>query len=173
MNFKKSSPAGLTLNFIIDGTGAAGTQFGMPDVKQKVDDLFKVVVNYQGDTHRPRYVMVLWGKMIFKGVTETINVKYNLFSPSGKPLRAKIDMSLSSALSYEKQVAENSPESADMTHHRTVHDGDNLPLFSYDIYKYPEEYIKVARFNNIVNFRRLVAGQKIVFPPLIDKDNTK
>lgn len=168
-NFRRSGPCGLNISFIIDGTGAAGKEHALIDVKDKIDEFFRVVANYQSDKHRPRYVMVLWGDMVFKGVVESLNVRYNLFTPEGKPLRAKIEVSLSSALSYERQVAENSPESADMTHLRYARDGDNIPLLAYEIYRLPEEYVKIARYNNIVNFRRLSTGQKIFFPPLIDK----
>jgi len=168
-NFRRAGPCGLSISFMIDGTGAAGKEHILTDVKDKVDEFSRVVIDYQSDTHRPRYVMVLWGDMVFKGVVESLNVRYNLFTPAGKPLRAKIEVSLSSALSYERQVAENSPESADMTHLRITRDGDNIPLLAYEVYKLPEEYVKIARYNNIINFRRLSAGQKICFPPLIDK----
>src|SRR4030042_5086829 len=80
-NFKRAGPCGLSINFTIDGTGAAGKEYAGLDVKEKVNEFFKVVIEYQSDTHRPRYVMVLWGDMVFKGVVETLNVKYNLFTP--------------------------------------------------------------------------------------------
>ena len=171
-NFKRATPTGLNLSFIIDGTGAAGTEYIDLDVKQKIDDFFKVAIDYSGDKHRPRYIMLIWGKMIFKGVAQSVNIKYNLFTPDGKPLRAKVDLTLSSALSYEKQVAENAPESADMTHVRSITDGDNIPLMTYDIYNDPSGYIKVARFNKLVNFRRLQTGQNISFPPLLEKEES-
>lgn len=171
-NFRRSKPSGLSLSFTLDGTGAAGKDHANYKVKTKVDEFFRVAVDYSGDKHRPRFVMLIWGKMVFKGVVTSVNVKYNLFTPDGDPLRAKIDISLSSALSYEKQVAENSPESPDMTHIRNAMDGDNIPLMSYDIYSDVNEYVKIARYNNIVNFRRSLTGQKISFPPLIEiEDN--
>ena len=173
MNFRRAGPCGLSINFMMDGTGAAGKESANIDIKEKIDEFFKVVLDYQSDTHRPRYVMVLWGDMVFKGVAQSLNVKYTLFTPGGKALRAKVDVSFSSALSYEKQVAENSPESADMTHLRSVNDGDNIPLMAYDIYSASDKYIKIARFNKLVNFRRLSTGQKIIFPPLTDKDISK
>jgi hypothetical protein len=172
-SFKRASPTGLSLSFMIDGTGVAGKEYADLDVKARVDEFCKVVVDYSSDKHRPRFVMLIWGKMVFKGVVQSVNVKYNLFTPDGNPLRAKIDVSLSSALSYERQVAENSPDSPDMTHIRSVMDGDNIPLMTYDIYQEAKEYVKIARYNNLTNFRRLYTGQKIAFPPLIEKKENK
>ncbi|MDB4582345.1 hypothetical protein N9164_04270 [Draconibacterium sp.] len=168
--FRRAKPTDLAIDFTLDGTGAAGKNHANYQVKDKVDEFFKVVVDYSSDKHRPRYVMLHWGKMVFKGVVNSVNVRYNLFTPDGNPLRAKITLRLSSALSYEKQVAENSPDSPDMTHIRNVIDGDNIPLMTYDIYSDTNEYVKIARYNNLVNFRRLSSGQKLSFPPLIEKE---
>jgi len=47
-----------------------------------------------------------------------------------------------------------------------VKEGDNLPLMTYRIYGDPKYYLEVAKANGIANFRKLKAGQMIVFPPI-------
>ncbi len=169
-HFSHAKPSDLKLSFMLDGTGAGGREHEDVDVSQRVKEFMQVVYQYQGDKHRPRYLMVSWGRLVFKGALKTININYTLFDPDGFPLRAKIDTVLVSALSFERQVAENSPESPDMTHLRTVYDGDSLPLMTHNIYEDQSLYVQVARRNGLVNFRRLQTGQQIIFPPVKEKE---
>jgi hypothetical protein len=165
-HFSHAKPSELKLSFTLDGTGAGGKDHENVDVSEQLNNFMDVVYKYQGDKHRPRYVLVSWGRLTFKGALKTININYSLFKPDGFPLRAKVDAVLVSALSFERQVAENSPESPDMTHLRYVHDGDNLPLMTHGIYEDPSLYVQVAKFNGLVNFRRINTGQQIIFPPI-------
>jgi nucleoid-associated protein YgaU len=57
-------------------------------------------------------------------------------------------------------------ESPDLTHVRLVKAGDNLPSLCDAIYGDPQMYLKVAEANGIDDFRRLVPGTRIFFPPL-------
>ena len=47
-----------------------------------------------------------------------------------------------------------------------VKQGDNLPLMCENIYGDPNYYLQVAEANNIIDFRNLIPGQKILFPRL-------
>jgi nucleoid-associated protein YgaU len=44
--------------------------------------------------------------------------------------------------------------------------GDNLPALCYDVYGNPDYYLDVANANQIADFRNLVPGTSIMFPPL-------
>lgn len=165
-HFSHAKPSELKLSFMLDGTGAGGPEHADVSVNDQLNNFMQVVYQYQGDKHRPRYVMVSWGRLTFKGALKTININHSLFMPNGYPLRAKVDVVMVSALSFERQVAENSPESPDMTHVRYVHDNDNLPLMANNIYEDPSLYLQTARYNGLVNFRRLKTGQQIIFPPI-------
>jgi hypothetical protein len=164
--FRRIKPSDLTFNFTIDGTGASGKKL---DVKKKLEDFFKVAYVVQSDTHRPRYLLVVWGALNYKGVLKNVSVNYTLFDPNGDPLRVKVDITLSSALSYERQIAEIQPQSPDMTHYRMVKDAQKLPLLTYTIYDNDRYYIEVARKNQLVNFRRLKTGTNLAFPPVRKK----
>jgi hypothetical protein len=172
-SFRRTRPSGLNLSFTLDGTGAAGGPHLGVDVKNRIDEFFRVAMEYQGDTHRPRNLEVVYGKLTFRGVASSINVKYTLFAPDGRPLRALVDVRLSSATSFRRQVAENAPESADMTHLRTVREGERLDRLTWEVYKDPRYLLQVARANSLTNIRKLKTGQEIIFPPLEDKsENT-
>jgi nucleoid-associated protein YgaU len=51
--------------------------------------------------------------------------------------------------------------------------GDTLPLMCYMIYGDPKYYLAVAAANNLSNFRSLLPGTDIVFPPLEKVNNMK
>jgi nucleoid-associated protein YgaU len=53
-----------------------------------------------------------------------------------------------------------------MTHERIVVAGDTLPAMAQAIYGNSMYYLQVAAYNHLENFRNLVPGTKISFPPL-------
>ncbi|MNC90288.1 hypothetical protein D3C83_63700 [compost metagenome] len=82
------------------------------------------------------------------------------------PLRAVITASFSDNSDDQTRVAIAQDQSADLTHSRLVKAGDTLPLLCYQIYGDPGLYVKVARANRLDDFRNLIPGERIIFPPL-------
>ncbi len=163
MEFKKVKPGDLALTFFIDGTGANGV---LVDVQEQVD-LFQTVTGYNGDIHRPNYLKVTWGTLQIKRcVLKSASIAYKLFKPSGIPLRAVISANFTDNSDDETRVAFAQDQSPDLTHMRIIKDGDTLPLMCYRIYGSPHHYIEVAKANGLDNFRQLVPGEQLFFPPL-------
>ncbi|MFH5833421.1 LysM peptidoglycan-binding domain-containing protein [Halalkalibaculum sp. DA3122] len=162
--FKKIRPQDLTLDFTLDGTGVTtGEKVDVPD---KIREFLTVTYEFKGDEHRPRYLMVLWGTLIFKCILKSSSVKYTMFSNDGKPLRAKINATFNGFIEDNLRAAKEDKSSPDLTHHRVVNDGDSLPLMCYRIYGDSRYYLKVAEKNNLQNFRKLESGTILSFPPL-------
>ncbi len=44
--------------------------------------------------------------------------------------------------------------------------GDKLPLMCFAVYGDARHYLDVARVNGLADFRALVPGQQLLFPPL-------
>ncbi len=164
--FKKLKPQDLALNFTIDGTGASGIK---EDVSAKVKSFLDVAYEYKGDEHKPRYLKIIWGTLIFKCVLKTANVSYSLFSSDGTPIRAKIAASFSGCIEDKLRAAQEDSNSPDLTHLRTVIEGETLPLMCYRIYGDSKYYLQVAKSNQLNNYRKLEAGQQLYFPPLTNK----
>jgi len=112
------------------------------------------------------YLKISWGKLISKCVLKNAEISYSLFNSDGSPLRAKVKATFSENVEDTLRVAEERNNSPDLTHYRTVTQGDNLPLMSNRIYGDASYYIQVARFNNLSNFRKLEVGQRLLFPPI-------
>jgi len=163
MNFKKANPGDMNLAFFIDGTGANGIQV---DVQNEVEK-FQRVTGYNGRIHRPNYLKVVWGTLQVKRcVLKSASIAYKLFKPSGIPLRAVITAVFSDNSDDRTRQAMAQDQSPDLTHVRVVKAGDNLPLMCFRIYGDPRYYLEVARVNKIDDFRRLMPGTTVFFPPL-------
>jgi hypothetical protein len=163
MEFKKAKPGDLSLTFFLDGTGANGVSL---DVQDKVAE-FQRITGYNGDIHRPNYLIVAWGSIQVKRcVLKSASIAYKLFKPSGQPLRALITANFTDNADDETRVALAQDQSPDLTHARLFKAGDSLPLMCYRIYGDPGYYLEVARANGLDNFRDIVPGTRILFPPL-------
>jgi len=109
----------------------------------------------------------MWGTTEVKRcVLKTASIVYKLFSNDGVPLRAVITAVFAQNSDDQSRVAAARDESPDLTHVKMVKAGDNLPALCYDVYGNPDYYLDVANANQIADFRNLVPGTSIMFPPL-------
>lgn len=165
--FNKKLPENLELDFVFDRSGVingyASTDDGIID---DIEKFKKVILDYNGDEHKPNYLIISWGTLLFKGAMTEMNVEFKLFKPDGTPIRAIAKAKFQGFVEDNLRAARENNKSPDLTHYRTVTDGDTLPLMTYTIYGDSKYYLEVARVNNIVNFRKLKTGQKLFFPPL-------
>ncbi len=165
--FSGIKPETVNFEFVIDGTGVVELPiFSSSDVKTQVKELTDIVHKYDGKKHEPNHIQVLWGSLIFYGRLESMSVDYTLFKPSGKPLRAKIELTFSEFQSKEEEGLRANKSSPDLSHLIEVKAGDTLPLLCYRVYKDSSYYPEVAKINNITNFRDIKPGSKLHFPPL-------
>ncbi|MBK7214290.1 MAG: hypothetical protein IPH88_13530 [Bacteroidales bacterium] len=163
MEFKKVKPGDLTLNFFIDGTGANGKKAEVQDVFEQ----FQTVTGYNGDIHRPNYLMIVWGKLpVRRCILKNASIAYKMFRPDGSPLRATITATFTDNSDDTSRVAEAQDQSPDLTHMRMLKAGQSLPELCQEIYGDPSYYLEVAKANDIDDFRNPVAGSRIFFPPL-------
>ncbi|CAM1345302.1 CIS tube protein [Tenacibaculum amylolyticum] len=165
--FAKIAPQDLDLELLFDSTGAID---GKPDLKDgiisQIEKFKKVVFEYDGEKHKPHYLMVKWGALLFKGSLVDLSIEYKLFAPDGTPIRAVAKLKLKGSIDDDLRVARENNQSPDLTHYRIVKAGDTLPLMTYRIYGDSKYYLEVAKANNIAQFRKLTPGQEIFFPPL-------
>jgi len=188
--FDKVAPLEFSIEFTIDGTGVAVKNLP-PDqqnkfdstknntaaehkndyVKNRIKELREVTAsNINDEIHRPNYLAILWGTFYINCILTSLNVTYNLFDRAGSPLRAKVNCGFLERKEPGYEGRETMLESADLTKHRTVKEGDILPLIAKDNYDDSAYYIQVAKANKLKNFRNLPTGTKLVLPPMADND---
>lgn len=165
--FSKKLPENLELDFLFDRSGVInGFKSDKNGIIEDIEKFKKVILDYNGNEHKPNYLIISWGTLLFKGALTEMNVEFKLFKPDGTPIRAVAKAKFQGFVEDNLRAAKENNKSPDLTHYRTVKEGDTLPLMTFHIYGDSKYYLQVARVNNIINFRKLKTGQKIFFPPL-------
>jgi len=164
----------LTLELLLDGTGAIPSEGGDMSVSDRVKKFQETCFFYRGDKHETPYVKLLWnGNSLFKyndhayfARIKSFDVNYTLFSPEGDPLRAKINAAFLGTMDTKTQAKIMDKQSPDLTHVVTVKAGDTLPMLCEKIYGARQMFHEVARVNNLLSFRYIKPGTELVFPPI-------
>jgi hypothetical protein len=135
------------------------------NIVEEIEKIKEFVV-YQGDIHKPYELQINWGALELKCILTKLEIDYKLFNPQGFPIRALATLTCKQSTSEVLRLAKEKKSSPDLTHIRTVKEGDTLPLMAYRIYGNSKYYLEVARANNLLNFRNLTPGTELIFPPL-------
>jgi nucleoid-associated protein YgaU len=165
LRFGHIPPSTLNFELLFDATGAIPDSAA--DLADEIDRFLKVVYHYQGHIHEPHYLRLIWGSLHYAARLTSVEFQYTLFSPTGAPLRARATVAFTNFADPEKIVSEQDDESADLTHARTVKEGDTLLSIAREVYGDPSRYVQLARHNGLPSTRRpLQAGMKLVCPPV-------
>lgn len=176
--FVQMPPEDLNIEFLFDATGVVTNyaDLGLPanplthylgnGIADDIANFKRVVFDYNGNEHRPNYLIISWGALLFKGTLFEMDIAYKLFKPNGAPLRATVRTKFKGFVEDNLRVAMENNSSPDLTHVRIVKEGDTLPLMTHRIYGDSKYYLEVALANKITNFRKLEVGQLIFFPPI-------
>ncbi|AJP72403.1 CIS tube protein [Sphingomonas hengshuiensis] len=161
----------ISFDLIFDATGVVpppipGVSLPADGVAGLVDGFVKLTATVNGVIHRPNYLKLSWAQLQFQCVLSKLKIAYTLFKPNGTPIRAKVSTTFLSFASEKQLAAEANMASPDMSHLITVKAGDTLPDLCHRIYGSSTYYLRVAAFNDLAGFRRLVPGTTLVFPPL-------
>jgi hypothetical protein len=168
-SYTRTDPEELKFQFIFDGTGTI-EGYKAPGNEESVKDQLKlfmdVAYNMKGETHRPHYLLVLWGQVKFQCQLSNLDLNYTLFEPNGDPLRVKVNATFKKYVSQKERVQREKKKSPDLTHIRLVKAGDRLDWITQKIYNDPKYTMQVAKANGLTTFRKLKVGAEIILPPL-------
>lgn len=167
--FKVKYPEEMSFEFLFDNTGIIDKK-PKENIATDIDNFKKFLMEYDGNSHQPRFFKFVWGTDLFKGRCSALNINYKLFNPDGSPIRAVCKVSLKQATDEELRVIQQNNRSPDLTHYRKVQKGDTLPYMCFKIYGDSSYYLQVAQVNKLQDFRNLEVGSEIFFPPF---DKTK
>ncbi len=163
-------PEELSFEFVFDGTGTIeGYAFADPNdksVKKQLEIFLATVYNMDGDIHKPYYLKVQWGQLIFPCMLSNLDLNYNLFLDNGDPLRVKANATFKQYISLKKRSLDEGKKSPDLTHVRSVKAGDRLDLMTNKIYNDSKYVAQIAKANGLTTIRKIKPGKDLVFPPL-------
>ena len=142
------------------------TSTSLKSVKTEYVDRIRKLADLNNDIHAPPIVKFVWEKFEFTGVIDSLTVTYTLFTDSGTPVRAKLNISLKE---YPTQKSDGTPaqnRSADVEKTYVVKRGDTLSGIAQLAYGNPEPWRAIARANAITDQRMLEPGQVLTIPAL-------
>lgn len=162
--WEKNPPRKLSFEILFDATGAIPGD--SERVAVQINQLDSMLFKAQSKGHRPNYLQIEWGALVFNCCLENMTVNYKLFAPNGEPLRATVNASFQEVVRRELYIRELNAQSTDVTHVFNVKPSDSLPLLTEKVYGDSSHYISIAQANKLVQFRNLAPGMSIIFPPL-------
>jgi hypothetical protein len=172
--YKSTSPEELRVDFVLDGSGTVEGYPSQYDGMSVHDQLsaFLTCIGFNGDIHRPNFVIVIWGSEVrFPGTVSNVDLSHTLFMPNGTPLRVKVGVTFVKSESDNARAAVNRMQSPDLTHYHRVQRGDRLDLLTFSKYNDPNYFLQVGRVNNLVTVRKIAPPQELYFPPFAKKDS--
>jgi nucleoid-associated protein YgaU len=150
----------LTVEALVD------TSDTLDDVRVRYVDRLRGLMTPDSREHAPPIVRFLWGRSIFTGVLEKLDIAYQLFLPDGVPLRAKLDLTLKEYRQAAVQAMDPPRSSPTVEKSYVVRRGDTLSSIAAALYRRPDAWRELARANGITNPRDLRPGQVLTVPRL-------
>lgn len=171
------NPRQVSFDLFFDGTGASPSSVGgfgntiavnseIQDVTTQIQTFLKLSYQIAGALHKPNYMMILWGTFVMTGTLESADVTYLMFASDGRPLRAKLTISVKEHIDTTLIDKILNLQSPDLSKSITVNEGDTLPLLCFKEYGDASLYTKVAEVNKLKNYRKLKQGMELLFPPI-------
>lgn len=150
----------LTADLLLD------TSDTLEDVRIKYVNDLRALMNINDKLHAPPIIRFTWDRQIFKGVMESCNVTYVMFTPDGIPLRAKVAITLKEYRPVEIQLKDPPRSSPDVEKQYVVRRGDTLSNIAAGVYRDSGVWREIARANGICDPRTLEPGRVLMLPRL-------
>jgi nucleoid-associated protein YgaU len=162
----------ITMELFFDTTDN-GMVDNVVDVRTKTLAIYKLL-KVNTDTHAPLRVLLKWGdagQLTSFGtsippwlVLESVSEEFTVFSPSGVPLRARLQVAFREAWTIEEQLQETPRHSSDRTSLRRAKRGETLSHIAAEEYNDPREWRAIADANDLGNPRFLEPGMLLTIP---------
>ena len=162
----------LSLELFFDSTedGTAGSSVKAVTAQT---DKFYALIKAEQATHAPPVLLFLWGGTSFPGkrrdngfrcVVTSVRQQFTLFSPDGKPLRAKLTVELKEYKPLTLHLAELGFQSADHTKATVVRESDTITAIAYREYADDRQWRRIADANGVVDPLALRPGTILRIP---------
>lgn len=147
-----------------DNMGQTGVGDGKKSVMSYVSDL-DVLLQVEGDLHKPPEVEFIWGDFSYRGVVSALNKEFTYFETDGSPLRVKMDLTIRRVPGVSS-AQKDPPNSPDRTKYRRVQAGMSLWRMAWDEYGDCERWKDIASCNGLMNPLDVSPGQMLKLPAL-------
>jgi nucleoid-associated protein YgaU len=162
----------MELFFDTTDNGMTGNVTDVRSSTQAVYQLMKI----NQELHAPPRLYLTWGnskQLTSYGaknnpwlVLDSITEEFNLFSPDGIPLRAKLNVTFREAWTIDQLIQETNPHSGDRTKLYAVRRRDTLSQIAYAQYGDATAWRPIADANTLANPRLLDPGIVLTIPAI-------
>jgi nucleoid-associated protein YgaU len=160
IQFVRGAAEKMTAELLVD------TSSTLDDVREMYVDQLRGLMDLNRDLHAPPVVRFVWDTQVFRGVIDSLNVTYVLFTSDGTPLRAKLSLSMKEYRPVAIQIKENPTSSPNFEKTYVVRRGDTLSGISFAVYRDPSEWRAIAELNQIQDPRSIAPGTVLRLPSL-------
>jgi len=160
IQFVRGNAEKLTVELLAD------TSDTLEDVREVYVNRVRSLLDIRGELHAPPVVNFIWSRQEFRGVIESLNITYVLFTPEGVPLRAKLSLTMKEYRPVEIQLRDEPRTSPDLEKTWVVRRGDTLSSIASAVYRDPESWRAIAAANEILDPRTLAPGRVLTLPRL-------
>lgn len=150
----------LTMDVLVD------TSDELKSVQTEYIDKIQKVQLKNEKLHAPPIIDFVWDCKVFRGVLQGLEITYLLFHPDGKPLRARLGLTLKEYRPVEVQIRENEQSSPDVEKRYVLRAGETLSSVSGNVFRDPAQWREIAVANRIDDPRRVETGTVLTIPPL-------
>lgn len=157
IQFGKGNARSLSMQLFFD------TYEEKTDVRKHTDKIIGLL-DIDSELHAPPVCVFSWGKLNFVSVLERAEQTFDLFLPSGVPVRATVDVTFKEFFDGKKHGA--NLQSANYAKRYVVKRGDTLSGISGKLYEDPLLWRYIAKENGIDDPLSIVPGQILVVPAI-------
>lgn len=168
LQFIRGQTRTLALELFFDGTRIGSSLTRPGDVRLLLEPVVQLG-RIQPNTHAPPRIRFIWGiGLSFRGIVDSIQQKFTLFTPAGIPVRATLTLSIKEYKTLEEQLKELNLQSADHTKRRVVRRGDTLDRIAFEEYGDSRKWRPIADKNAdlVPDPRRLTPGIELEIPAI-------
>ncbi len=158
IQFVRGNCEKLSVELLADTSGT------LDDVREVYVNKLRNLLKIRMESHAPPIVTFVWSKNEFRGVVESLNITYVLFSPEGVPLRAKLSLTLKEYRPVQIQIKDSPKASPDLEKTWVVRRGDRLSSIAAAVYRDPGEWRAIAKANDIQDPRVVLPGTVLTLP---------
>jgi len=173
LQFVRGEKEQISMDLFFDTTDR-GMVDPVKDVRTLTAAIYKLL-KVDGELHAPPRVIISWGtagQLTSYGasippwlVLDSVSEEFNLFSPSGVPLRARLSCTFSEAWTIAEQLQVTPRHSSDRTTLHRVVRGETLSHIAAEQYNDATQWRVIADANSLANPRLLTPGMVLVIPP--------
>lgn len=147
---------------VLDGKGKKTVEQEATDVSE-ITNQFSDMLQVKGEIHTPPFVEFKWGSVQFRGVVDDLSTEYTMFTREGKPIRAKVNLSIRDTILKSKKSPLESP---DRTKALQVTADKSIWNIAEEEYKNPAMWKIICEANQIEDPLNIPPGTVLRIPAL-------